>query len=289
MAGGQLLGTAGATAATGWAIANFGAAGAYIAAAIAIAAVNIFMILVRERSGERRLPWSVGAARAENKAVQAGAWWPIIVTTLKSLFRAVSLLWIPIMLVKGMQYGVMTGATPLIGAGEAGFAEDRITAISGTAQLVAGLLAMTAGGWLADKMGAARATTLLYAFWLAFNGMMTLMVPSWSDSQFVYLFIFIWFAIDTVIAAVSFPVCMRLCDPKVAATQFAIYMAINNIGISLGALLLGQSDRLGGLVALFPIMAGLNIVAIAILLTVKFPRRQDRTALEGKSTAPTAS
>lgn len=286
MAGGQLLGTAGATAATGWAIANFGAAGAYIAAAIAIAAVNVFMILVRERSGERLLPWSQGSSREENIAVQARAWWPILQTTLRSLFRPVSLFWVPVMLVKGMQYGIMTGATPLIGVGEAGYAEDQITAISGTAQLVAGILAMTAGGWIADKMGAARATTMLYAMWLAFNGAMTLLYSSWSDTQFVYAFIFVWFAIDTVIAAVSFPVCMRLCDPKVAATQFAIYMAINNMGISLGAALLSQSDRLGGLVNLFPIMAGLNIVAIIILLTVKFPRRQNRVAGAGE-TAPT--
>ena len=288
MAGGQLLGTAGATAATGWAIANFGASGAYVIAAIAIAAVNLFIVAVRERGGERRLPWSVGNARPENLAVQARAWWPIFKTTLLSLLRPVSLFWVPVMLIKGMQYGVMTGATPLIGAGEAGFAEDEITAISGTAQLVAGILAMTAGGWIADKLGAARATTFLYAAWLAFNGVMTLMYASWSDTQFVYAFIFVWFAIDTVIAAVSFPVCMRLCDPKVAATQFAIYMAMNNIGISLGAALLSQSDRLGGLIALFPIMAGLNIVAIIVLLTVKFPRRQQAVAQKNAAPSPTS-
>jgi hypothetical protein len=51
-----------------------------------------------------------------------------------------------------------------------------------------------------------------------------------------------WFLVSFVIAgellsiAVN-PICMRLCLPTVAATQFVIYMSISNLGTLLGAFL----------------------------------------------------
>lgn len=274
MFGGQLIGTAAATAGTGWAIAELGASGAYLTAAAAVALVTVYLACVCERAGERTLPWKPGRAHAANLAVHTGRWWPVLRSTFSSLLRPASLFWMVLLLGKGSQYGVMTGVTPLIGTGEAGLSESEVTALSGTAQLIAGIVGLTLGSWLGDWLGAKRSSLMLLFVWVGFNTLMALSSPWWSSLGFVQFFIITWFSIDTLLTVVTIPIAMRLCDPRVAATQFAIYMALNNMGISLGALLLGLSDRLGGLASLFPLLIGANIIGILILLLVPFPRRQ---------------
>ena len=64
------------------------------------------------------------------------------------------------------------------------------------------------------------------------------------------------------------PIAMRLCTRTVAATQFTLYMALSNFGITMGAALLGLADVLGGIGSLFGLVAVVDLVAIAILLTV---------------------
>lgn len=65
---------------------------------------------------------------------------------------------------------------------------------------------------------------------------------------------------------------MRLCDPRVAATQFTLYMATSNLGITLGAWLLGASDGLGGLPMMFVAVFGVHLVALGLMLVVPFPQ-----------------
>lgn len=283
MFGGQLIGTAAATAATGWAIANLGATGAYLVAALLIGIVSLFVLFVRERAGERAMPWSAGAPHPKNAAVQLGAWWPLLKTTFLSVMRPVSLFFVPVLLFKGAQYGVMTGAQPLIATGEAGMSETRVTAIAGTAQLIGGLLGLTLGGWAGDRFGAKWSTITLLVTWLIFNAGMALSSGYWVNTNYVTAFIISWFAIDTLISVVVVPIAMRLSAPKVAATQFAIYMAVNNMGISLGAVIIGLSDKLGGLIPVFWLMLAFNGLALLIMLMVKFPRRQ--VVIDGQTTA----
>lgn len=45
--------------------------------------------------------------------------------------------------------------------------------------------------------------------------------------------------------------CMRLCTPAIAVTQFAVFMAMLNLGQVLGGFALGWLDALGGIPAMF--------------------------------------
>ena len=78
---------------------------------------------------------------------------------------------------------------------------------------------------------------------------------------------------DGVLGASVLPICMRLCHPRVAATQFTIYMALTNFGITFGAFALSRIDSLGGLPSIFLVVGGGMILSLTLLLTVKFPRR----------------
>ena len=222
MFGGQSIGMAAGTAVSGAAIATFGIGAAYLSAAAFIALVTMFAIAVRERPGERLLPWSAGAASPINLAIQATAWWPILKHTTLAMVRPVSLLWLPVLLVRGAQFGLLTGATPLIATGSGGWSVADVAGIVGAGQLIAGIAGMTVGGWLGDRFGAKRAIILFFTLWLILNAGMALAVAWWGGAAFLTIFIVAWIVLDTLLTIATIPVSMRQCHPTVAATQFTL-------------------------------------------------------------------
>ena len=278
MFGGQTIGMALATSLTGMAIARMGPSAAYLLAAIFIGLITIFILSVRERSGEKSLPWTAGDSHPDNVEIYLGEWWPILRNTLKSLFKPLSILWFPVSIAGGLHYGILTGATPLIGTGEVGWDEEQVTSLVGTAQLIAGLAGLTIGGWGGKWLGAKKSTVLVFLAFLVMSTWMWLNVDSWGLPTVFIGFVYAWTILDTLLRVVMIPVSMRLCDPSVAATQFAIYMAISNFGITIGSWLLALSAGFGGLRSTFLIVLGVHMIATVLLVVVKFPRSEKMRA-----------
>jgi PAT family beta-lactamase induction signal transducer AmpG len=283
MFGGQSIGIAGATATTGFVIQSFGAPAAFAVIAALMFALGSYVALFREREGERLMPWSPGEALERNKAIQIEAWWPLLKETFASLTRPVSLLFVPVMFMQGFFYGGMVGVTPLIGANAAGLDTGTIASLNATASLVAGVLAMTLGGWLGDRYGAKRIVILWLAGELLLGAAMFMGQGLWSEQTVFAGFITAWIALDLLLTVAYLPIAMRLCAPSVAATQFTIYMALSNLGISAGAAVLGQADALGGLAMVFPVIGAGTVLALVLMLTVRYPRRPEYYARQAEA------
>ena len=275
MFGGQSIGIAVGIAICGFFISKYGAPAAFTVVAALIGVLCVYIASFKEREGERALPWSSGIAHPRNLSIQLEAWWPLLKSTFKSLCALTSLLWMPVLFGRGILYGGLTGATPLIGANHTGWDVLEISALTSTAGLAAGILGMTLGGWLGDKFGAKK---IAIAWMLVTLGMcitMYLSVPYWSDGRLFVAFVYSWIALDILLTVACLPISMRLCDPKVAATQFTIYMAVSNFGTSFGAFMLGKTDAMGGLQTIFLLVAGSVMVGLLLMLTVKYPRRPE--------------
>jgi MFS transporter, PAT family, beta-lactamase induction signal transducer AmpG len=65
---------------------------------------------------------------------------------------------------------------------------------------------------------------------------------------------------------------MRLCTPAIAATQFAVFMALFNLGTVLGGLALGWLDDLGGIPAMLIATALASALAAALACAAKVGR-----------------
>lgn len=273
MFGGQAIGISLSTGLTGLAIAAFGPAAAYLLSAGFIVLITGYVLLLRERDGERRLPWSTGGIHQRNAEIHLGAWWPILKNTTKSLILPVSLLWLPVLLVRGFHYGMFAAITPLLGANEVGWDEAAITGTVGTAQLVGGILGLTLGGWAGDRFGAKKATIGFLLLYMSVSATMFFAQSMWSDPALFHAFVYAWCALDVLITVAALPISMRLCHPSVAATQFTLYMACSNFGISIGAWVFGFSEKLGGLSMMFLAVFAMHGLGLVLMLTVKFPRR----------------
>jgi len=276
MFGGQSIGIACATALSGAVIGSWGLAAAYLIITGLVALLSFYIISFREREGERRLFWSPGSAHPRNLDLQVEAWWPILKTTFASITRMQSLLWLPVIFGKGVLFGGMTGATPLIGTQYLGWDEVQVSSLTAAAGIVAGILALSLGGWLGDRIGAKRSAILWLVLQLAMMGTMYNTHAHWGDQRLFLAFVYAWISLDLLLTVGALPISMRLCDPKVAATQFAIYMAISNFGISFGAFMLGRVGSMGGLPSIFVVAGMALVVSLSLLLTVKFPRRAGR-------------
>lgn len=283
MFGGQSIGIATATAICGFVIEDFGAPAAFLTVAAIIFVLCVYIAALREREGERRMPWGPGASHPRNLAIQLETWWPLVKSTVLSMGKLVSLLWLPVLFGRGILYGGFTGATPLIGANYAGWSTSEIASLTATAGLVAGILCMTLGGWLGDRYGAKRIAIMWCVLQLAMIAAMYLGQAWWSNPLVFMAFVYAWIAMDLLLTVSIIPVSMRLCDPKVAATQFTIYMAVSNFGISFGAFMLGKTDAMGGLPSIFLLVGAGVVMALTLLLTVKYPRRPEFYAKQAQA------
>ena len=70
---------------------------------------------------------------------------------------------------------------------------------------------------------------------------MSLLPQYWSNDTFIIGFIGIFVILDTFITIAILAVAMQLCWKRVAATQFTLYMAIANLGMSAGAWIMGEA------------------------------------------------
>ena len=82
---GQVMGFSTFGALTGWILAAHSLAAGALVAAVAVSTVLVFVILCRERQGEKRFPWSEGSSAGESVTP------PVIATMFKDLLRSLLL------------------------------------------------------------------------------------------------------------------------------------------------------------------------------------------------------
>jgi PAT family beta-lactamase induction signal transducer AmpG len=290
MFSGQLIGISATTAIAGRLIPGTGPAAAYLLAAVLILLIVLFAIVVRERPGEKRLPWSRGVASPVNLAIRAERWGPILGNTLRAITRWQSLIYLPCILTKGIQFGFMTGATPLLARDWVGWDTAQITSVSGTGEFVAGLIALFIGGWLGEKLGERRMAITFFGVWLIFDALILFAIPLRETGWYPPIMAGGWFALDSMLSIGLIAIAMRLCNRSVAATQFTLYMAAANFGTALGAKLFGMATGPADVERLMLIVMALDALGILILLAVKMTAPPENAVVEaGAADAPHAA
>jgi MFS transporter, PAT family, beta-lactamase induction signal transducer AmpG len=277
--GGQVMGIAASAALTGAMVYAFGASAAYMACAALVAIITVHVIWVRERITERRLPWSEGEAHEANLSSQARSWLPLAKSALSNTLSPLSLIWIPVLLTRGLAYGVCVVAVPLIASQYGGWTEDRIGSLNGTAQLIAGIATIAIGALIATKLGAQRALMLATFALMALVTWMWMSSESWSDPGVITAFVLGWTAIFFLGGVGEVVIIMRLSPPSAAASQYSVFMAFHNMGISLAGILIGSIAVFGEPQGMLAFLIGTQCLAAVILLIVKFPTERIKESM----------
>ena len=94
----------------------------------------------------------------------------------------------------------------------------------------------------------------------------------WTNPVFFIAAIFMLNALNVLRGVAAGSLAMRLCTPAIAATQFAVFMALLNLGRSLASASLGWIDSLGGIPAMFIAMIVCSLTAAVFALAAKVGR-----------------
>lgn len=277
MFGAQVLGTSGSAAVSGFLLSDVGTSVAFAVAALVPLTVAIYGVAIREREGERRLPWSAGAAHAHNRHRNVDAWVPLVKGAFWAIVKPLSLLLLPILLIRAIPSGAYESFHPVLVVQYAGWGGSDYTDIMSSVGLFTGIFGLLLGGLLVDLAGARRSMTAGFAVLALLLAGMGLLHDRWDESWLLISF-FVAFEIAGIIVTIAtIPICMRMCSPQVAATQFTIYMALANLGRPIGAWISALTAGEGLPAPMYFVLAGLALVSALIALLVQFPDRSIAT------------
>jgi len=239
MWGAKTIGVSASLLAGSWIINHYGFMYAILFLSASVSIIFLIPVFMRERQGEKILPWTKGAASEIAIKMQ--------VESLKQIFKSLfKVFFLPSSLLMGVAFfffqmgnGLIVSLLPVFTIQELGWTDQDYAHTFSIATLIAGFLGMFAGGALADIFGKKRMMTIYLICLILLVSTMAFFKDYWNVPHFTAVFIIIYYTLFVFLSVASFATGMELCWKRVAATQFTLYMAIANFGRAIGSGLLG--------------------------------------------------
>jgi PAT family beta-lactamase induction signal transducer AmpG len=273
MFGGQVGGISISGAFGSAALVNFGLSTAALIMAFAVFFIMLLPLFLRERPGERLVPWSTGEASAEALASVNESWRDIVVILLRALILPMSLL---LVLLEGLQRaaaGILVSISPAITVQQLGWAQTEFAnwiAVTGIIASVVGI----AFGAMADRAGLVKVLFIFILLRMVGFVVFAYTEEYWPNDEYFKAMMLAEGIMSQFVTITVIALFMRLCLPQVAATQFAVYLALANLTRSIGS---GVVVPLGGLMdysQMFLVMAGLHVVFLLLLPLLNFEKHE---------------
>ncbi len=283
MWGSKTLGISASVAAGSWIMSHYGYFYAIVSFSLIISIIILVPLLLRERPGEKLLPWTKGEASKAAEKIQLHSWKGIFKSLYKVFFLPVSFM----MGVAAFSYSVGRGlidtVLPVFTVQELGWADTQYSQIFATANLISGILGMIIGGFLIDYFGKVKMISVYLSLLNLLATAMSFLKSFWQNDMFITGFIIFFYILLTFTNIAIFASAMQLCWKRVSATQFTLYMAISNLGLAAGAALLGPLKDLFSweyVILSYIVFAGVMLVLIRFINFEKHQLRVEELELK---------
>jgi PAT family beta-lactamase induction signal transducer AmpG len=212
--------------------------------AIVLFSFLVFLILLiplflKERPGEKWLPWTKGKASEVAERIQLHSWKDLILSLAKVFILPVSLIMGVAAFSFSIGRGLMDALLPVFTVQDLGWTDGDYSKAFSAIKLVSGLLGMFVAGALIDFFGKVRMMRIYLVLLIALVLSAFILKDYWVNRYVFIAFIGLFYTLVTFSTIAIFASAMQLCWKRIAATQFTLYMAISNLGISAGAAILG--------------------------------------------------
>lgn len=276
MWGAKTIGTSLSLVAGTWVINNYGFQQAILTLSIAVSLIMLVPLLLRERPGEKLLPWTKGKTTPAVAKIQLDSFAKIF----KSLFKVFIL---PSSLLMGIAFfsfntgvGLIDAVFPVFTIQEAGWTNQSYSHIFSIVNIVSGLLGMVAGGFLSDRFGKRKMISIYLVVLLVLFASMVLLKSYWNSEFIITGFMGLYYMLYVFITIGSFAIGMELCWCRVSATQFTLYMAVSNIGRAVGASLLGPLKEAFAWEYVFLTVGEFSLVSLLFIMVLRLKKHLDR-------------
>ncbi|MBL7924738.1 MAG: MFS transporter [Bacteroidia bacterium] len=239
MWGAKIIGTSVSLALGSWLMHQYGYKEAILSLSMLVCFIMLAPLLLRERPGEKLLPWTQGSASPETKEMQLGSWTVI----LKSLYKVFSLrnsllLAVMLFLAQG-SFNFMATLLPVFTVQALGWTDQAYSQYFASASLIGGIGGMLIGGFLIDRFGKKRMMNIYFFLLIAVTASFILLKAYWTQPVFIGVFMVIYNTLYVFNCIGIFAIAMECCWKKVSASQFTLYMTIGNLGRIAGAKFIG--------------------------------------------------
>jgi len=236
--------------------------------------IMLFPLLLRERAGEKLLPWTRGSCQLPVEQQLAHS----VIQLFGFLKRAFSLrstlLAGAIGLTIFIAGGILSPITNVLFIQDLGWTRTEFTDINGGYGVFLGLAGAIAGGFFADRFGPKRIASIGCIVLALSYGTFGLSSPEsgvlwfdWTNRPVVITYILVDTWMGSMISASLFAMYMTVSWPRVAATQFTSYMAILNLSTVIG---LKSSGFISELFTLPVIFVGAGILQLIVICIFPF-------------------
>ncbi|MEE4295341.1 MAG: MFS transporter [Wenzhouxiangella sp.] len=201
-----------------------------LAAFVAIA--SGFVSLFRERPGERLMPWSNGQPSPECRERQQDAWWPILKGLFKALIVPTTLIFLIGIGLSQATFTFTDAVAPTLAVQQLGWTSEQYSSFASAMSLLAAVLGAATTPFLVKFFGLRNTIFGLFVALslVALAGGLTL--TDWQDARIFSVLFGLQYVLSTLLLIVSVVWAMRICNPAVAASLFALFMAVPNFARS---------------------------------------------------------
>ena len=278
MWGAKTVGIAASLAAGSWLLRRYGFGVAMLAPAGFIGLISLVPLLLRERPGEKRLPWTAGTASPAAARLQSESWAALFRAARRVFALRNSLLVVPAVFTAQLCQNYLDTSLPIFTVQQLGWTDGQYAQVYSTASLLGGLVGMLAGGWLIGRLG----TTRLVQGCLLLLGLLAATVGGgsalWPNPTFIMGFIGAFCLFNTLTYIGLLALAMQCCWPRISAVQFTLYMTVANVGAATGTALVGVVRShlpWAGTYLLVPLLLA---PAVALLGLVRLPAHTQQLA-----------
>jgi PAT family beta-lactamase induction signal transducer AmpG len=238
MWGSKLVGKAGGAWALSYVI-NWGGIEACVAVQIALLVIVMAVpLIILERPGERRLPWSAGEPQGTHLT---GSRDPAI--TLTETLRAIGLptlsIFIVFTLVKLFGTGINEVVVNTLYIKQLGWSDIEFTTASGLYTLGLVIAGAFVGGMFADRYGRRLVLCIGYGGFSAVAIVFALCPHLWGERWFTLSYVLSYEMLSAVGSVGFLSMAMRISWSTAAATVFTVYMTLSNVSHVVGNWLAG--------------------------------------------------
>ncbi len=265
MFGGQVVGISAASAGGAWLLSNYGLTHAALATAFCVLIIVLIPIFMRERTGEKLLPWTEGEALPRSFELQETEWNKIFGDLVRTLILPMSLLLVLVKFGDRVASGITSAAFPVLTTQELGYSDTFYPEFSALAGLMAALFGVFISPFI-DKITAQRALFWGLGFKVVAITVSAMLVAYWTNENVMIGIIFTTQFAGQWLTIASISLFMALCASKVSASQFAIYMASSNLALSFGSGMLGALDAMLTFDQIFYLIAAIDLAMMGALL-----------------------
>lgn len=263
MGSGQLLGISITGAA---AVALLNSWGITAVAIFLVAIVTILLVIsisIRERTGERFLPWTKGEANPDMVA-PTGSLFVLFKDLFKALLLPMSIVIIIVTFTHRLHAGIIKIWFPDIAINGFGYTDGNYANWKGITTVVGALIGLLFGPVI-DRIGARKVfsvTLLVTTLWY----LLLFLLVNMLEHPFMAALFFLIDSLTLTLLFISYiAVGMTLCRVKIAATQFACYMALANFGMAVGSGIYPSVINLTGLTNVSLVLAAIFAFCWAVM------------------------